>query len=103
MIRELILASVRTGVADFLSTLIYVYIIVIFAYVVLGWLLNAGLRIPYSRTSGVVLTFVRDVCEPTLRLFRRFSRIGPLDLSPIFAIIALELLNSVVVQGVIHG
>jgi uncharacterized protein YggT (Ycf19 family) len=50
-----------------------------------------------------VLTFLRDVCEPILRIFRPFARFGPVDLSPIFAIIVLELLNGLLVQGILHG
>ena len=41
--------------------------------------------------------FLRDVCEPYLRLFRRLlPAFGPLDLSPIVAIVSLFLLMKVV-------
>jgi uncharacterized protein YggT (Ycf19 family) len=51
-----------------------------------------------------VLGFLRDVSEPFLRLFRRFlPSIAGLDLSPIFAIITLEVVNSVIVGRLIHG
>jgi YggT family protein len=100
----LLLASARTEVANYIETLIYVYILLIFAHIVVGWLFAFGVRPPYSRASSAVIGFLRDVCEPFLRIFRRIlPSFGGIDLSPIVAIIALEVLNSVVVRGLIHG
>ena len=102
MATALILASVRTGVADFISTVIYIYTLLIFLYVVLQLLLQLGLRIPYSRTTDAILTFLRDVCEPFLRLIRRvIPPLGAIDRSPLIAIILLQLVNSLIVQGLI--
>jgi uncharacterized protein YggT (Ycf19 family) len=100
----MILASARTEVANYLSTAIDVYIVLIFAYIVMNLLFSAGIRPPYSRTSDRILGFLRDVCEPFIRIFRRLSpQIGPLDLSPTLAIITLIIINALVVQGLIHG
>jgi YggT family protein len=100
----MILATARTQIADYLSTLIYVYTLLIILYIVIQLLFSVGLRPPYSRTTDVVLGFLRDVCEPFLRVFRRLlPSFGGIDLSPILAIITLELVNGVVVQGIIHG
>jgi YggT family protein len=42
-----------------------------------------------------VLSFLRDVSEPYLRLFRRFiPPLGAFDLSPMIAIIVLYILSS---------
>jgi uncharacterized protein YggT (Ycf19 family) len=99
-----LLASARIEVANYLSTLIYVYILLIFAHIVVGWLFAFGVRPPYSRATSAAIGFLRDVCEPFLRIFRRvLPSFGGLDLSPIVAIVALELLNSVVVQGILRG
>jgi uncharacterized protein YggT (Ycf19 family) len=47
--------------------------------------------------------FLRDVCEPYLRLFRRFiPMIGPLDISPIVALLALQIVGNLVVN-IVHG
>lgn len=98
------LASVRTEVANYLSTLVYVYTLLIVLYIVIQLLFAFGVRPPYSRYSDAVLTFLRDVCEPFLRIFRRvIPQIGPFDFSPVVAILVLELFNSIVVQGAIHG
>jgi len=100
----MILASTRTQVADYLSTVIYVYTLLIILYIVVQLLFAAGLRPPYSRTLDAVLSFLRDVCEPFLRLFRRvLPSFGGFDFSPILAILTLGIFNTIVVQGVIHG
>ncbi len=100
----MILASARTDIAEYLSTLIYVYTLLIILYVVIQLLFSVGLRPPYSRATDVVMGFLRDVCEPFLRIFRRLiPSFGGIDLSPLFAIITLEILNGIVVQGLIHG
>jgi YggT family protein len=99
-----VLASARTEVADYLSTLIYVYTLLILVHIVVQWLFAFGLRPPYSRASSAVLGFLREVCEPFLRIFRRvLPSFGAFDFSPIVAIIVLEIVNGVVVQGLIHG
>ena len=100
----MILASARTDIAEYLSTLIYVYTLLIILYVVIQLLFSLGLRPPYSRATDVVMGFLRDICEPFLRIFRRLiPSFGGIDLSPLLAIITLEILNGVVVQGLIHG
>ena len=44
--------------------------------------------------------FLYDVCEPYLRLFRRIlPPLGPLDLSPIVAVIALVVLAQLVIAS----
>jgi YggT family protein len=99
-----VLASARVQIADYLSTLIYVYTLLIIVYIVLNLLFAVGLRPPYSRTSDAILGFLRDICEPFLRIFRRIiPMMGAFDFSPILAIITLEIINGVVVQGLIHG
>ena len=43
---------------------------------------------------NAVLDFLRDVTEPYLRIFRRLPlRVGPLDLSPIVAILVLQIVG----------
>lgn len=100
----LVLASTRTQIADYLSTVIYVYTLLIIVYIVINLLFAAGLRPPYSRTLDAVLSFLRDVVEPWLRIFRRFlPSFGGFDFSPILAILTLAIFNSIIVQGFIHG
>ncbi len=100
----LALATVRVEIANYLSTLIYVYTLLIICYIIVNLLFAVGLRPPYSRASDAVLTFLREVCEPFLRVFRRvIPMMGGWDFSPILAILSLQLINNLVVQGAIHG
>jgi uncharacterized protein YggT (Ycf19 family) len=100
----LLLASARAEIANYLSTLIQVYTLLIILYIVVNLLFAVGLRPPYSRTSDAILSFLREICEPFLRLFRRIvPMMGGFDFSPILAILTLQIINNVVVQGAIHG
>jgi YggT family protein len=94
----------REQIADFLSALITVYVIIIIAWIVVSFVFALGARVPYSRPINAVLDFLRDVSEPYLRLFRRLPlRIGPLDLSPIVAIIVLRIVGGIVVNAIDPG
>jgi YggT family protein len=100
----MLLATARTQIADYLSTLIYVYTLLIILYIVIQLLFSVGVRPPYSRTIDVVVGFLRDICEPFLRLFRRLlPSFGGFDFSPILAIITLQIINTIVVNDLIHG
>jgi len=98
------LATARVELANYLSALIYVYTLLILLHIVVQWLFAFGLRPPYSRASSAALGFLRDICEPFLRIFRRLiPSFGAIDLSPIVAILVLGIVNRVVVEGIIHG
>jgi YggT family protein len=99
-----VLAAIdRVTVADFLAALVTVYSLMIFAYVLVSLIFSFGVRVPYSRWSDAVLGFLRDVCEPYLRIFRRFiPMIGPLDISPIVGLLVLQIVGNIVVSAV-HG
>ncbi len=87
-------------VANFLAALIDVYTLLIFAYIVSQLVLQFA-RPSYSRALDAVLGFLRDVCEPYLRIFRRFiPPIGPFDLSPIVAILVLRIVGGILVNAV---
>jgi YggT family protein len=96
--------EVRGDIADFLAALITVYTIIIIAWIVASFVFALGARVPYSRPLNAVLDFLRDVSEPYLRLFRRLPlRIGPLDLSPIVAILVLRIVGTIVVNLIRPG
>ena len=90
---------VREEIADFLSALITVYVIVIIAWVLISFVFAMGVRVPYSRWSNAVLDFLRDTANPWLSIFRRLPlRVGPLDLSPIVAMLVLQIVGGIVVD-----
>jgi YggT family protein len=99
----LLLADARGQIADYVRALGDVYTILIFAYIVASLIFTFGVRVPYSRPLNLVLDFLREVCEPYLRIFRRFlPMIGPLDISPIIGVILLQVVTQVV-ANVIAG
>jgi YggT family protein len=98
-----LLADARGQIADYVRALGDVYTILIFAYIVASLIFSFGVRVPYSRPLNLVLDFLREVCEPYLRIFRRFlPMIGPLDISPIVGVILLQVITQVV-ANVIAG
>ena len=89
----------RHDIAQFLSALITVYALIIFAWIIVSWVFSFGVRIPYSRPINAVLDFLRDVTNPYLRLFRRLGlQFGPIDFSPIVAILVLRIGGSLLVR-----
>jgi YggT family protein len=91
-----VLATAREEIANYVQAVFYVYTLLIIAYILSSLFFAFGGRLPYSRWSSAVLGFLRDICEPFLAIFRRFiPAIGPLDLSPILAIVLLNIVGSV--------
>ena len=77
-----LLFDTATSVQRFVDTFIYVYILLIFAYI-----LTSLVRLPYRPWLNRLQRFLYDVCDPYLRIFRRFiPPVGPLDLSPMVAV-----------------
>jgi YggT family protein len=99
-----ILAAIdRADVANYINALFLVYIILIFARILLSWIP----RIPYNPALSAVIGFIQDVTNPYLNLFRRFlPPVGgggfALDLSPIIATLILIIAQSIIV-GAIRG
>jgi len=97
----LVAAITRNDVADYVQTLIQVYSYLIIAYIVSTLIFSFGGRVPYNRWSNAILTFLRDVSEPYLRIYRRFiPPIGPIDISPIVAILVLYLVGGLIVSAI---
>ena len=99
-----VLAVSRVDVANYVLTLMYVYVILIFIRVIMSWLP----RMPYNRVLDIALTFVRDVVDPYLNLFRRIlpmARIGPaaLDLSPMIGTFVLIVVGQLVADAIAGG
>lgn len=98
----LFLADARAQIAGFIDALVFVYIIILIAYIFTQLFFGFGGRIPYAGWSSAILGFLRDVSEPYLGLFRRFiPPIGPIDISPIVAILVLQIARSIIV-GIIN-
>jgi YggT family protein len=93
------LALSRGDIGDYVDALFIVYIVLIFANILISYVP----RMPYNPTLRSVLDFVKDTTDPYLNLFRRFlppiGRGGfALDLSPVIGIIVLFVVQAVVVS-----
>ena len=89
-----LLGDAITQAETFINVFVSVYSLVILLYILASWL-----RLPYSPWLNRIQRFLYDVCEPYIRLFRRIlPAMGPLDLSPMVAVIALWILEVAVVR-----
>ncbi len=79
-----VLADAASSLQNFVSVFVGIYILLIFAWVILSWI-----QLPYSRTAAAVQQFLDEVCRPYLRLFRRIPPLGPIDLSPVIGVVVL--------------
>ncbi len=87
-----LLLDTASSVRRFVDVFITVYILLIFAYIITSWI-----RLPYQPWLNRIQRFLYDVCEPYLRIFRRIiPQIGPLDLSPMVAVVVLLLVQRVI-------
>ena len=87
----------RNDVAGYIQTLVIVYVILIFIRVIMSYFT----RIPYNLVLDKVLTFVRDVTDPYLNMWRRIlpmAKLGPaaIDLSPMVGTIVLIVVGNIV-------
>jgi YggT family protein len=103
MTATLLAAINRVTIADYLRTLLTIYIVIIFIRILMSWFT----RIPYNRFLDAFLKFVSEVTDPYLNLFRRvipMVRIGPgaLDLSPIVAVLVLSIVGGILIN-LVHG
>ncbi|HWO15668.1 MAG TPA: YggT family protein [Solirubrobacterales bacterium] len=99
----ILFALTRGDVADYVSALFTVYIVLIFLNILISWIP----RMPYNRWLRAVLDFITETTNPYLSFFRRFlPPIGgggfAIDLSPIVGIFVLFLVQALVV-GLIAG
>jgi YggT family protein len=90
----MLLGDSISTIESFVDVFIGVYILLILAFIIMSWV-----RLPYSVWLNRIQRFLYDICDPYLRVFRRFvPPLGPLDLSPMLAVIVL-----IVLQQVIHA
>jgi YggT family protein len=99
----LLAAVSRSDVADYVSALFLVYIILILINVLISWVP----RMPYNRALRATLDFVKETTDPYLNFLRRLlPPVGgggfALDLSPMLGVILLFVLRAVV-AGLIRG
>ena len=81
-----------SSLVTFVDVFIWVYTLLLFAFILTSWV-----RLPYTPWLNRVQRFLYDVCDPYLRIFRRFlPPLGPLDLSPMVAIFVLFIARGII-------
>jgi len=91
---SILLADWVSSAQNFVQVFTLVYFLLIFAYILMSWI-----RMPYSVWISRIQRFLYDVVEPYLRIFRRvIPPLGPLDISPIVAILALWIVSGIVIR-----
>ena len=89
-----IVSDAITSVELFIEVFVSVYGLLILVYIILSWI-----QLPYSIWSARIQQFLRDVCEPYLRIFRRFiPPLGGLDLSPMIGLALLLIAEQVAIN-----
>jgi uncharacterized protein YggT (Ycf19 family) len=91
-----LLADASSSLQSFVTVFVSIYILCILAWVLLTWI-----QLPYSSVAATLQRFLDEVVSPYLGLFRgRIPTIGPLDLSPLVAVIVLvvaaQLVNALI-------
>jgi YggT family protein len=75
----------------------------VYTLLIIAWILSSWVRLPYNIWINRVRTFLDDTVSPFVAVFRRFiPMVGPLDLSPMVAIIALQVAERIL-QSVLDG
>jgi YggT family protein len=88
----LLMADAISSIQNFINVFISVYVLIIFAYIILSWV-----RLPYSPWLNRIQRFLYDVCDPYLRIFRRLlPSFGAFDFSPIVAVLTLFVIDRVI-------
>jgi uncharacterized protein YggT (Ycf19 family) len=88
-------AQVIRAVATVLDTLLYVGSLLLIARALLSWFVS-----PYSRLMQVVVRLSEPLVSPFRPLARRLSNGRlPIDLAPLFSILAISLLQRLVAMA----
>ncbi len=87
-----LLADTASSLQRFVDAFTAIYILCILGYVLLSWI-----QLPYSSVAATLQRFLDEVVRPYLNIFRRLlPTLGPIDLSPIVAVLVLVIAAQVV-------
>ena len=85
------------SLVDIVNVVLTLLMYVIIARVVLSWIIRPN---PYAQPNPIV-QFLNAVTDPLLRPIRRFvPRLGPLDISPMVAILILMFIRIFLARAV---
>lgn len=94
----MLLAITRGDIADYVAALFFVYWLLIILNVLLSWVQQFR-PLPYNLALRAVIGFIEESTEPFLNVFRRvIPRIGPIDISPLLALLVLWIVGGIIVD-----
>jgi YggT family protein len=86
---------------NFINGLISLYITIIFASVILSWLMSFGVVNAYNPTVRAIYNALQAVTEPLLRPIRNIlPNLGAIDISPIVLLLACQFVQMVIIPNI---
>jgi len=86
---------------QFISYLITLYIYIVFAAVILSWLISFGVINPYNSFVRALAQALAAVTEPLLKPIRRvLPDLGPIDISPLILVLGCIFIQAVILPNV---
>ncbi len=86
---------------NFINGLISLYIMVIFASVILSWLISFGVVNGMNSTVRAFYNALQAVTEPLLRPIRNaLPNLGAIDISPVVLLLACQFVQVVVIPNI---
>jgi len=71
----------------------------VYTILIIAWLISSWVRLPYNVWIGRARTFLDDTVSPYVGIFRRrLPMFGPLDLSPMLALIVLQVVERILIS-----
>ena len=76
----------------------------LYTLIIIAWILSSWVRLPYNIWINRIRTFLDDTASPFVGVFRRFlPMFGPLDLSPLVAMIVAAGRRERIMQSILDG
>lgn len=86
---------------ELVATIVNIYIYLIFAQVIMSWLVNFNVINRQNRFVNMIGEFLHKITEPVLAPIRRFlPNFGGLDISPIVLILLLLFLQRLLISDI---
>lgn len=86
---------------SFISGLITMYVYIIFASVILSWLMGFGVVNPHEPAVRAIYQALLAVTEPLLRPIRSIlPDLGAIDISPIVLLLGCQFIQQVVLPNI---
>jgi len=92
------ITQIKVFLVNFVTVLGNILSYAIFARIILSWVNMGGMRQP-----GRITHFINDITDPVLKIAKKLPhRIGMLDLSPLTAMLIINLLVYLIVNLIVN-